>query len=102
MNEKARELKLLNTGFSNPHGLPNALNTSSAKDIIKLSRYCAKNKLFKEIMNSQTYPYSLFQEPEHLELTGVWKNTNRLLERGWEGVKTGYTISAGNCLASIK
>ncbi len=37
-----------------------------------------------------------------MEVTGIWKNTNKLLERGWEGIKTGYTVSAGNCLASFK
>ena len=38
MNEKALKLGLFNTRFSNPHGLQNALNTSSAKDIILLSQ----------------------------------------------------------------
>lgn len=32
----------------------------------------------------------------------LWKNTNKLLERGWEGIKTGQTIPAGGCLASVK
>lgn len=31
-----------------------------------------------------------------------WKNTNRLIDYGWEGVKTGHTNSAGCCLASLK
>jgi hypothetical protein len=31
-----------------------------------------------------------------------WKNTNKLLNKGWEGVKTGMTIPAGGCLASLK
>lgn len=38
MNEKAIKLGLFNTRFSNPHGLQNALNTSSAKDITILSQ----------------------------------------------------------------
>ena len=29
-------------------------------------------------------------------------NTNLLLKDGWEGVKTGQTTAAGNCLASVK
>jgi D-alanyl-D-alanine carboxypeptidase len=32
----------------------------------------------------------------------VWKNTNVLLAKGWEGVKTGQTGSAGSCLSSLK
>lgn len=33
---------------------------------------------------------------------GKWKNTNQLLHKGWEGVKTGFTQAAGGCLASSK
>ena len=29
-----------------------------------------------------------------------WKNTNKLLDRGFDGAKTGTTDSAGPCLAS--
>lgn len=38
--------------FSNPHGLQNAMNTSTAKDILTLSMYASKNNKFKEIMNT--------------------------------------------------
>jgi D-alanyl-D-alanine carboxypeptidase len=31
-----------------------------------------------------------------------WVNTNRLLDKGWEGVKTGFTASAGSCLSSLR
>lgn len=32
----------------------------------------------------------------------VWENTNKLLRRpGFEGVKTGVTVTAGPCLASL-
>lgn len=31
-----------------------------------------------------------------------WTNTNRLLGRGWQGIKTGQTNSAGGCLASLR
>jgi D-alanyl-D-alanine carboxypeptidase len=55
MNDKARSLGLTATWFSNPHGLPNALNTSSAKDIIKLSRHAVKNPLFRRIVNSREH-----------------------------------------------
>jgi D-alanyl-D-alanine carboxypeptidase len=29
-----------NTSFTNPHGLPNNLNYSTAKDMLLLSRHC--------------------------------------------------------------
>ena len=31
-----------------------------------------------------------------------WENTNRLLDEGWEGIKTGQTLPAGSCLASYR
>jgi hypothetical protein len=35
-------------------------------------------------------------------MTKRWYNTNVLLRKGWEGIKTGQTISAGCCLSSLK
>ena len=103
MNERVNALGLLSTWFSNPHGLQNALNTSSAKDMIKLSRYAMKNKLFKEIVNHQEYHCNIYQD---IQLTQQydkkWVNTNKLLGKGWQGVKTGHTTAAGFCLASLK
>jgi D-alanyl-D-alanine carboxypeptidase len=32
----------------------------------------------------------------------IWKNTNKLIEMGWEGIKTGQTQTAGGCLASLR
>jgi len=52
MNIKAEELRMSMTRFSNPHGLQNAMNISTAKDILTLSIYCSKNKNFRKIMNT--------------------------------------------------
>lgn len=57
MNKRGYELGLYNTRFSNPHGLQNALNTSSAKDIVKLSQVATKNRLFSTIMNTHYHKY---------------------------------------------
>lgn len=43
MNKKAKELKMLKTTFTNPHGLGNVLNVSTAKDMMILSRYAVQN-----------------------------------------------------------
>lgn len=47
MNKKAKELGMNKTVFTNPHGLSNILNVSSAKDMLTLSIYCYKNKQFR-------------------------------------------------------
>lgn len=31
-----------------------------------------------------------------------WENTNLLLTKGWEGIKTGQTGPAGSCLSSLR
>jgi D-alanyl-D-alanine carboxypeptidase len=43
MNNKAKKIGLANTRFSNPHGLQNALNVSTAKDILLLSTIASSN-----------------------------------------------------------
>ena len=48
--------------FSNPHGLQNAMNISTPKDIISLCLYSTANKYFREIMNSENYRYEFIQE----------------------------------------
>ena len=62
MNDKVRELDLTSTWFSNPHGLQNVLNTSSPKDMLKLSRYAIKNETFRKIVNTQDYYYQIFED----------------------------------------
>ena len=57
MNSKADELELAHTHFSNPHGLQNALNISSAKDLILLSIFASQNRLFRQIMNAEYKRY---------------------------------------------
>lgn len=61
MNAKAQNLGLSYTTFSNPHGLQNAMNRSTAKDILILSQYVSKNKKFKEVMNTDTHRYYFYE-----------------------------------------
>ena len=55
MNEKAKELKLKNTSFSNPIGLDNEKNYSTATDVSKLFMYALKNDDFKKILTADSY-----------------------------------------------
>lgn len=115
MNKKAEQLELTYTKFSNPHGLQNAMNISTPKDIISMCLYATENKDFKEIMNCDTYRYEVIQQISATEKSSNeekiyygkkskkrWWNTNILLKKGWQGVKTGHTSAAGCCLASLK
>lgn len=43
MNKIAKELKMKNTKYNNPHGLPDAQNYSTAMDQFLLVKFCLKN-----------------------------------------------------------
>lgn len=44
MNNNAVELKMANTYYSNPHGLKNPLNRSTALDVAKLCAVTMRNE----------------------------------------------------------
>ena len=95
MNDKAKEIGMLNTTFHNPSGLDeqDGGNISSAYDMALLMRYAMQNEEFIKISGSQYYTS---------EWNYRWKNKNRLLfdyEYTTSG-KTGYTKLAGRTLVT--
>ena len=90
MNQKAKELGLKNTHFSNPVGM-NEDNYSTAHDMAIILQAALKNKTFAKIF--QTYKYQL----KSVNLTAEKTFTKR---PDIIGGKTGYTQLAGRCLAS--
>lgn len=97
MNDKAKQLGMLHTHFVNAHGLPDNDHYTTARDMMKLVKYCMRNKIFAEIVSNPTRDITtLGGKTIHL------KNTNKLFGRydGCIGVKTGTTRAAGGCLAS--
>ncbi len=98
MNQKAVELGLEDTNFVNPHGLTAANHFTSAYDLAKLAAYALQNHKFSQVVatRSISLPWDGHDQPR------VWYNKNRLLESyiGADGVKTGWTRAAGNCLVA--
>lgn len=97
MNKKAKELGLKNTNFKNPHGLDEANHYSSALDMALIAKELVKHKKILE--------YSSIYETYLRENTNraIWLvNTNKLVRfyDGVDGLKTGYTSSAGYCLTA--
>ena len=98
MNQKAQELGMTSTHFSNPIGIDDD-NYSTVKDIATLLKYALKNETFYQIFTTKEYTTT---NNILLESTLIEKSrpygidvTNIL------GSKTGFTDEAGNCLASI-
>jgi len=61
------------TRFSNPHGLQNAMNTSTARDILVLSRYASKNQKFRDIMNTESHRfYQFYDEQKTKKDMKIW------------------------------
>ncbi len=95
MNEKARQLDLKNSSFSDPSGL-DPKNQASAQDLIKIMEAALKYPALQEIMQSAAWEFSSVDGKFHHRLT----STNKLLGQLPEivGGKTGYTEEAGNCM----
>lgn len=97
MNDKAKQLGMVNTNFENTNGLDDTVTNhyTSARDIAIMSR---------DLIN---------RFPEILDFTSVWMdsvrngsfgltNTNRLVRfyKGANGLKTGSTSKAGFCISA--
>lgn len=97
MNEKAVNLGLESTHFTNPHGLYDTDHYSSAADMAKIMVEAMRNDSFADIVSTKKYT---FKSENGIERTFV--NHNRLLWTldGCIGGKTGYTQKAGRCLVS--
>eukprot|EP00826_Nyctotherus_ovalis_P052201 TRINITY_DN6592_c0_g1_i1.p2 TRINITY_DN6592_c0_g1~~TRINITY_DN6592_c0_g1_i1.p2 ORF type:complete len:322 (-),score=77.39 TRINITY_DN6592_c0_g1_i1:112-1077(-) len=99
MNKNVKLLRLTQTAFANPHGLNNYYNKSSASNVAKLSSTAMADSNFKAIVSCRSHTCKgMAKDGEDKQWT--WTNTNRLLEKGYNGVKTGVTQYAGPCLVS--
>ncbi|WP_066312731.1 D-alanyl-D-alanine carboxypeptidase family protein [Bacillus sp. FJAT-29814] len=99
MNQKAREIGMVNTHFANPHGLDDhEAHFSTAYDMAVLTRYAMQNKTYQKIAGTKVH-----RAPNPTEnWDRVWKNKNRLLTKYkyTTGGKTGYTKRAKRTLVT--
>lgn len=91
MNEKAKELGLTHTHFSNVVGFDSE-NYSSAEDIEKILEYALKNQKFSEVFSSFKYFSPSLQKTFYKTI----EENSMIL-----GAKTGFTYEAGRNLASF-
>ncbi|MEK6881146.1 MAG: hypothetical protein AABY22_16115, partial [Nanoarchaeota archaeon] len=94
MNEKAQELEMLNTYFTDPAGY-NDSNYSTASDLVKLGEAALEDPLISEIIKTQ----DIIVFNESGTISHRLKNLNELLEiDGVNGVKTGFSNEADGVL----
>jgi D-alanyl-D-alanine carboxypeptidase (penicillin-binding protein 5/6) len=94
MNARAAELGLDHTSYANPIGLDDPANYSSARDLATLARKLLRNRRFARIVDMPEATLESGARPRVVE------NRNDLVAAyPWvDGVKTGYTLNAGNVL----
>jgi serine-type D-Ala-D-Ala carboxypeptidase (penicillin-binding protein 5/6) len=92
MNETGAALGLKNTTFANPHGLDDPAQMSTAADLAVMAQAAFAYPLLARIVATPT-----------AQIAGrTLTNTNELLGayQGADGVKTGTTDAAGECLVA--
>ena len=104
MNARASQLGCTTTHFSCPHGLYDANNYSTARDLAKIALACYADPTFRQI--TDTVSYELPATNVHPARTVT--TTNKLLQPGSgyyrsdaHGMKTGFTTQAGRCFVTF-
>lgn len=99
MNQKAAELKLKQTHFTNPVGYDDLGHLASAADLTRLAIEAMQKPDFARIVGTQEITVSDIEG----KIFHRFSNVNTLLGKipGIKGVKTGWTSAAGECLVSF-
>ena len=92
MNQRAADLGLTGTQFANAHGLDAPNHASTARDLWRLTEVAMQSPVFRDMVATQAYTAA--GHP-------LW-NQNELLATypGADGIKTGTTDLAGQCLVA--
>jgi len=100
MNALARQLGMERTLFLNPHGLEPARGAkpySTALDLAKLTAYAMKDAGFRFYVSQKERKIAFNRSGQVFQY--LVRNTNQLLgSQGVDGVKTGSTARAGECI----
>jgi serine-type D-Ala-D-Ala carboxypeptidase (penicillin-binding protein 5/6) len=99
MNQKAKELNLEQTTFTNPIGLDDPRQRMSARDLARLSRFAIQNPLIAKMV---AIPEITISDADYKNFYDL-KNVNQLLGKipGVAGIKTGWTEEAGENLVTL-
>ena len=102
MNSLAVRLGMSETRFVNPHGLDGETlhGVSTAADLARLSIHAYCHPRFPEFCRERERTVQFLRDGTQFEVRLI--NTNELVgSRGIDGIKTGTTWRAGECLVAI-
>lgn len=116
MNKRAKELGALNSNFVNPNGMPDERHVTTAYDLAQIAVAANLNDTLRTVMNTTYYEIPVTNKKNEIR---YMKSTNKFLNvdgseelityRGKrvpkyypivDGMKTGWTPEASNCLIS--
>ena len=89
MNNRAQQLGMNNTNFKNPDGLDQEGHFTTLSDLLILSKEVVNNYELLSIIMRQSFISNIEGEDK------VYLNTNKLIDRNFYGLKTGWTNEAG-------
>jgi len=98
MTRKAHAIGATQTQFVNPNGLPDEQHYTTARDLAKIASYAYRDKRFKRIVKMPKRSIRISNTGRVIKLC----NTNQLLGmmNECDGIKTGTTRAAGQCLVA--
>jgi D-alanyl-D-alanine carboxypeptidase len=97
MNSLMGEWGIRNIHFSNPSGLQDKDNQASAQAVAQIALLALHNQGITKLVNKQTSNITSVGG----RITPL-KSTNQLLQNGrFTGIKTGYTVAAGECFVGM-
>ncbi len=98
MNDEARTLGAEDTSFRNPHGLDEPGHYTTARDLALITAAALENPTVAKVVATKKAEIAWAGHDADRAL----RNKNRLLWEydGADGVKTGFTDSAGKCLVA--
>ena len=99
MNARAEKMGAKDTNFVNPTGIHDPRHFSTTHDMTLIAREALRNPEFASLVRLRTATVKWSSKPQGKTIT----NRNRMLFDfpGCEGVKTGTTPEAGDCLAAV-
>lgn len=110
MNAKAKEIGMTSTVFTNPHGMYDPAQYTTARDMAVLTQYALSVPLFREIATTQSYTPVVPNPTHHPKHDAwVWTHSNVMTDKtnnayyylGAKGIKTAKLETAGRNLITL-
>lgn len=103
MNQRATELGMDNTNFTNASGLHHPNHYTTANDMLILLEHALKNQQFRTVFTAQTYSFTYRTGELRNMISTMFANMDNYRFNGGQflGGRTGFTNEAGRCLASL-